>query len=334
MSLDTLLEAAKYLDHIEKRDLSDSEVKTEYQYVDSDSYHEDSEELIMPSATYHLKVDPNVPISVQFHTYTSTNGGIQSLPQPNHLWNTSNTSNTSTKRNAHQSGGNVIINNNSIIRPTIHKYINNNAINNTTIAINNDNNSNNNININNKNKDHSSYSRHREMHKTLEKNRRAHLRHCFEILKDELPPNEYNEKKSSHINIISCAIRYIQHLKRTECELEHETERLVRTKIRFQSQIAQLKDDLRDLNNKSDIEALIHMVSNNNTQRAHSLSPNILEYDGQSDDEVIIELEERYDDESESTNTASECADDIRDNTNTSKISGSLTNAIIYKCHA
>lgn len=283
--------------------------------MDNDSSHEDSEEVTLPSATYHLKVDPNLPISVQFHTYTSmsTNGGSgEALAHTHHHWS-NNSSNTSTKRNAQQSGGNLI-NDTSVIRPAINRYNNsiaNNANNaNDMNAVNNNINSNtgNNINNNNKNKDHSSYSRHREMHKTLEKNRRAHLRHCFEILKEELPPSEYNEKKTSHINIISCAIRYIQHLKRTECELEHETERLVRTKIRFQNQIAQLREDLRDLNNKSDIEALLQMVANDNTKRGHSLSPNILEYgaeiDEQSDGEVIIELEngeECYDDETTTT---------------------------------
>lgn len=50
-------------------------------------------------------------------------------------------------------------------------------------------------------------TRHRELHKTLEKNRRAHLRHCFEQLKTELPRSEYSDKKTSHINIIHCAIR-------------------------------------------------------------------------------------------------------------------------------
>ncbi len=258
--------------------------------MDNDS----NEEVIVPSNTYHLKVDPNLPISVQFHTYTSTSGGLQSMAQThNHLWNTSN---SSTKRNAHQIGAHFI--NTSIIRPAINRNnnTNNTNITNNTIVNNN----------NNKNKDHSSYSRHREMHKTLEKNRRAHLRHCFEILKDELPPSEYNEKKTSHINIISCAIRYIQHLKRIECDLEHETERLVRTKIRFQNQIAQLKDDLTDLNNKSDIEALLQIVASD--KRSHSLSPNILQFeteiDEQSDGEVVIELdngEECYDDETTTT---------------------------------
>lgn len=109
-------------------------------------------------------------------------------------------------------------------------------------------------------KDPNSYSRHRELHKTLEKNRRAHLRQCFEILKEELPRSEYTDKKTSHINIIKCAIRYIQHLKRAECEYEHEIERLARAKIRFQNQLAQLKDDLLDAsdnNSVNDDESLV-----------------------------------------------------------------------------
>ena len=48
-------------------------------------------------------------------------------------------------------------------------------------------------------KDSIASSRHRELHKTLEKNRRAHLRSCFEELKKELPKNEVGEKKTSHI---------------------------------------------------------------------------------------------------------------------------------------
>lgn len=93
-------------------------------------------------------------------------------------------------------------------------------------------------------KDSLASSRHRELHKTLEKNRRAHLRHCFEQLKTELPKSEYSDKKTSHINIIHCAIRYIQYLKRTEWEYEHEMERLARTKIRYQNQLAQVKEDM------------------------------------------------------------------------------------------
>lgn len=76
----------------------------------------------------------------------------------------------------------------------------------------------------------SSYSRHRELHKTLEKNRRAHLRHCFELLKAELPASECVDKKTSHINIIKSAIRYVLALRQQESEIDDELLRLTKIK--------------------------------------------------------------------------------------------------------
>lgn len=76
----------------------------------------------------------------------------------------------------------------------------------------------------------SSYSRHRELHKTLEKNRRAHLRHCFELLKSELPASECFDKKTSHINIIKTAIRYVLSLQQQEAGIDMELQRLTRVK--------------------------------------------------------------------------------------------------------
>ena len=252
-----------------------------------------------------MKVDPNVPISVQFHTYTSCGGGQPPIAamgsQSDRMSKAWNSSNRSTKRNA-QNVANVVINNinSSLIRPSINAIKNNNfSVNNTNTG--NNKNPKDNNRDNRDNRDHSSYSRHREMHKTLEKNRRAHLRHCFEVLKDELPPNEYNEKKSSHINIISCAIRYIQHLKRTETELHYQTERLVRTKIRFQSQIAQLMDDFKEVNVNSKIAGIGSIITSDPTLTECQFEPQI---DEQSDEEVIIELEngeDCYDDETTTT---------------------------------
>lgn len=48
----------------------------------------------------------------------------------------------------------------------------------------------------------------REVHNKLEKNRRAHLKECFELLKRQLPSQD--EKKSSNLSILHAAIRYIQ----------------------------------------------------------------------------------------------------------------------------
>lgn len=89
----------------------------------------------------------------------------------------------------------------------------------------------------------SSYSRHRELHKTLEKNRRAHLRHCFELLKSELPASDCVDKKTSHINIIKSAIRYVLALRQQECEMDNELQRLTKTKNELTERLAQVRNE-------------------------------------------------------------------------------------------
>jgi hypothetical protein len=49
----------------------------------------------------------------------------------------------------------------------------------------------------------------REVHNKLEKNRRAHLKECFELLKRQLPVSQ-DEKKSSNLSILHSALRHIQ----------------------------------------------------------------------------------------------------------------------------
>uniref|UniRef100_A0A6G1SQQ4 Max-binding protein MNT n=1 Tax=Aceria tosichella TaxID=561515 RepID=A0A6G1SQQ4_9ACAR len=89
----------------------------------------------------------------------------------------------------------------------------------------------------------SSYSRHRELHKTLEKNRRAHLRHCFEILKAELPDSDCVDKKTSHINIIKSAIRYVLALRQQECEIDNELQRLIRVKNELTEKLSSVRNE-------------------------------------------------------------------------------------------
>lgn len=48
----------------------------------------------------------------------------------------------------------------------------------------------------------------REVHNKLEKNRRAHLRECFEVLRKQLPA--VDDKKLSNLGILKSALRYIQ----------------------------------------------------------------------------------------------------------------------------
>lgn len=241
-----------------------------------------------------LIVDPNVPISVQFHTYSSNVSGSGAINNNSPYLNLS-----STKRNApHQEQVMMMMTTSTSGRPASSGRGNHAS----------------------KDKDHSSYSRHREMHKTLEKNRRAHLRHCFEILKEELPRSEYNEKKTSHINIIRCAIRYIQQLKRTESEHEHEMERLARTKTRFQTQLAQLKEELLESGSKHcvDIDDLLRIAAERGiggvgvASSGYADVPDVQSTiyvgqddgdDDQSDGDVIIDvgIAEEYDDETTTT---------------------------------
>ncbi|XP_039752260.1 max-binding protein MNT-like isoform X1 [Pararge aegeria] len=83
----------------------------------------------------------------------------------------------------------------------------------------------------------------REVHNKLEKNRRAHLKECFELLKRQLPATP-DDKKTSNLSILGSAIRYIQVLRRKERECEHEMERLAREKIAAQQRLATLNRDV------------------------------------------------------------------------------------------
>ncbi|XP_001636672.2 uncharacterized protein LOC5516612 [Nematostella vectensis] len=60
----------------------------------------------------------------------------------------------------------------------------------------------------------------RETHNKLEKNRRAHLKECFDVLKREVPTLE--DKKTSNLNILRSALKHIQILKKQEREYENE----------------------------------------------------------------------------------------------------------------
>lgn len=82
----------------------------------------------------------------------------------------------------------------------------------------------------------------REVHNKLEKNRRAHLKECFELLKGQLP--SFEDRKISNLAILRSSLRYIQTLKRKEREFEHEMERLAREKIALQQRLSTLKKDM------------------------------------------------------------------------------------------
>lgn len=98
----------------------------------------------------------------------------------------------------------------------------------------------------------------REVHNKLEKNRRAHLKECFETLKKNVP--NVDEKKTSNLSVLRSALRYIQTLKRKEKEYEHEMERLAREKISTQQRLAELKNELSQCMDVIEIDRVLRQT--------------------------------------------------------------------------
>nr|XP_020666399.1 max-binding protein MNT [Pogona vitticeps] len=98
----------------------------------------------------------------------------------------------------------------------------------------------------------------REVHNKLEKNRRAHLKECFETLKRNIP--NVDDKKTSNLSVLRSALRYIQTLKRKEKEYEHEMERLAREKIATQQRLADLKNELSQWMDVLEIDRIIRQT--------------------------------------------------------------------------
>ncbi|KAF5894453.1 max-binding protein MNT-like, partial [Clarias magur] len=98
----------------------------------------------------------------------------------------------------------------------------------------------------------------REVHNKLEKNRRAHLKECFETLKRNVP--NVDEKKTSNLSVLRSALRYIQTLKRKEKDYEHEMEKLAREKIATQQRLAELKNDLGQCMDVVEIDRILRQT--------------------------------------------------------------------------
>ncbi|XP_054856963.1 max-binding protein MNT [Eublepharis macularius] len=98
----------------------------------------------------------------------------------------------------------------------------------------------------------------REVHNKLEKNRRAHLKECFETLKRNIP--NVDDKKTSNLSVLRSALRYIQTLKRKEKEYEHEMERLAREKIATQQRLEELKNELSQWMDVTEIERIVRQT--------------------------------------------------------------------------
>ena len=147
-------------------------------------------------------------------------------------------------------------------------------------------------------------TRHKELHKTLEKNRRAHLRLCFEQLKLELPKSEYAEKKYSHINIIHYAIKYIHQLKQIELDRKEELTKLNRTRTEFEACLINLKHQFVSELNRQHNEQQQNLANSTTNQSSDSSLENLLENNDQTEkriysirsqkeiDELLLQVEQ------------------------------------------
>jgi len=91
----------------------------------------------------------------------------------------------------------------------------------------------------------------REVHNRLEKNRRAHLKMCFDELAAEC---DLDPKKASNLTVIRSAYKYIMSLRRKERENEKNLANLVQEKIRRQNLLEELKREFPGYKSESDCE--------------------------------------------------------------------------------
>lgn len=83
--------------------------------------------------------------------------------------------------------------------------------------------------------------RNKMIHNILEKNRRAHLKDCFENLQNELP--HYRDKKVTNLLILKQTIKYMEHTKRAEHEYENEFKRLLNCKADLIHKLQRLQNE-------------------------------------------------------------------------------------------
>ncbi|XP_061683784.1 max-binding protein MNT [Syngnathoides biaculeatus] len=126
----------------------------------------------------------------------------------------------------------------------------------------------------------------REVHNKLEKNRRAHLKECFETLKKNIP--NIDEKKTSNLSVLRSALRYIQTLKRKEKEYEHDMERLAREKIATQQHLEELKNELSQWMDVVEIERVLRQTAQPEEDQASTSTA--------SEGEEVMEDEDEDDD--------------------------------------
>ncbi|XP_061781790.1 max-binding protein MNT isoform X2 [Nerophis lumbriciformis] len=130
----------------------------------------------------------------------------------------------------------------------------------------------------------------REVHNKLEKNRRAHLKECFETLKKNIP--NIDEKKTSNLSVLRSALRYIQTLKRKEKEYEHDMERLAREKIASQQRLEELKNELNQWMDVVEIDRVLRQTVQPEEDQAStstaSEGEDVMDDEDDDDDDVPV----------------------------------------------
>lgn len=131
----------------------------------------------------------------------------------------------------------------------------------------------------------------REVHNKLEKNRRAHLKECFDFLKKNIPSLE--DKRTSNLGILHSSLRYIQTLKRKEQEYELEMQKFAHEKIMLQERITGLKNELHTMNIDVDTLAVMNdqdYDTNSTSTASEGGTPPPSDHDSMDDDEEEAEM--------------------------------------------
>ncbi|XP_055336315.1 max-binding protein MNT-like isoform X2 [Paramacrobiotus metropolitanus] len=112
----------------------------------------------------------------------------------------------------------------------------------------------------------------RSVHNVLEKNRRAHLKDCFESLKHEVMETD-DEKKASHLAVLKSAVRCIQQLQKQSEQLQRDHERVLKEKTSSQQRFIDLKREVMANNPCFDVLAYLHSNEDDADSQATCTAP-------------------------------------------------------------
>nr|XP_039266548.1 nuclear pore complex protein DDB_G0274915-like isoform X1 [Styela clava] len=103
----------------------------------------------------------------------------------------------------------------------------------------------------------------REAHNKLEKSRRAHLKECFEMLREVVP--SLGAKKDSNLVVLREAFKYVQSLKRKSQKQENELDLLAKEKIEKIKRLNILRQNLSKYMDLTRISNILDKVKQNAT---------------------------------------------------------------------